>query len=199
MLARRPRPSCAARGFTLLELVIAMGLMATVLLAGTHIVHESVKFERHMAESMDSAAVEVLVTDRLYQDLKYAGPSFNFLMRFDDGRDAYGRCRKNGHTDTPQLDLEKRLELREENEKIVCYDASEIVPTADHPTNNKMADYDFFLYDSACVGANQCYRSITFNASDTYPDGLAGKHDFVIISTDTMMKNTFGIDGGLEF
>ena len=189
--------SLKVAGVTLLEMIIAVAIMSVILLAGSQMIQQSVKMQRHMLESMDAASTEVMLSDRLYQDMKFAAPSFNFLMRFDDGRAANGLCRDKTTFETEEL-TEEEVKKREAHlYETTCYDVDTIVNNGNN--GNRMADHDFYLYDPSCVGSSYCYRSVTLNANDTYPDGKSGKRDFVIITTDTAVKNSFGVSAGVEF
>ncbi len=169
-------------GFTILEVVLAVGIMSVIMLAGTQVLQNTISTERELLESMDSRSNEVMVADRIYQDLKFAAPSFNFLMRFDDGR----------------TEDEKTCRLTDAEENSPCYEIDQnFVP-------DLMADYDFYLYDPSCGAGkkdqeNQCYRSVTLTANNTYPDGTSNKRDFVLITADISILNKFGVAGGSEF
>ena len=180
------RPFDGQHGITLIELVVAMAVMIIIILAGTELLRSTVKFERDILESMDAASTEDLLNRRLFADLKYAGLSLNFLIRFDDAE---------GYND--------------KSERFACSNLDAIVNESNKShTSKQIATCDFYLYDPNCredeegnlgIGIHhKCTRSITLNANDTY-GGLSGKRDFVIITLDSGVKNSAGIRGGGEF
>ena len=171
------RPRHGQAGLTLIEVLISMSIMTIIILAGTQLLQTSVKLERDMLESMDAASTEVLLSNRLFADLKYAAPSLNFLIRFDDG-DSGGRS--------------------------ACHYLESVVPVGDvSKTTEKMALCDFYLYDPNCRptsdGHDICHRQVTLVANDKYSSGFTGKRDFIIITSDTGVLNAAGVRGGGEY
>ncbi|MBP5297336.1 MAG: hypothetical protein J6Y94_08420, partial [Bacteriovoracaceae bacterium] len=74
----RPRKGQGSRGITIIELVVSLSVMIIIILAGTELLQTTVKIEKDVIESMGSTSTEIIVTNRLYQDFKYSGMSYNF-------------------------------------------------------------------------------------------------------------------------